>query len=164
MSEPVESAVGAVGAAGLAESTRHVRASIPLFEAMDLQVVGLAPGTATVEAPAGPNGNHAGFMYAGALFSLGEVLGGLVCPVTWDAAGYVPVVADVRIRFRAPAHGTIRATATVAEAERVRVADELAAGAAKVRFPLEAVLTDPTGAVVATTEGSYVLLRMPGEG
>lgn len=161
MGEPVG---GAVDAAGLEASTRHVRASIPLFEAMELQVVALAPGTATVQAPEGPNRNHAGMMYAGSLFSLAEVLGGLVCPVTWPAGGYVPVVADVRIRFRAPAHGTVRATATVSDAERARVAEELAAGAAKVRFPLEAVLTDPQGAVVATTEGSYVLLRIPGEG
>lgn len=159
MGEPVE---GAVDAAGLEASTRHVRASIPLFEAMDLRVVALAPGTATVEAPAGPNANHAGFMYAGALFSLGEVLGGLVVPVTWDSDGYVPVVADVRIRFRTPAHGTIRATATVADDVREQVAAEIAAGAAKVRFPLEAVLTDPAGTAVATTEGSYVLLRMQG--
>jgi thioesterase domain-containing protein len=144
----------------LEAQTRHVRDAIPLFDAMQLTVVGLAPGTAAVQAPQEPNRNHAGMMYAGSLFSLAEVLGGLLPPATWDITGYVPIVADVRIRFRAPAMGTIRATAELPADEIARVGQELAAGAAKVWFTLEAVLTDSAGVTVASTEGKYVLMQM----
>jgi thioesterase domain-containing protein len=144
----------------LEAQTRHVRDAIPLFDAMQLTVVGLAPGTAAVQAPQEPNRNHAGMMYAGSLFSLAEVLGGLLPPATWDITGYVPIVADVRIRFRAPAMGTIRATAELPADEIARVGQELAAGAAKVWFTLEAVLTDSAGVTVASTEGTYVLMQM----
>jgi thioesterase domain-containing protein len=143
----------------LEAQTRLVRDAIPLFDAMQLTVVGLAPGTASVEAPQEPNRNHAGMMYAGSLFSLAEVLGGLLPPATWDITGYVPIVADVRIRFRAPALGTIRATAHLPAAEIDRVRQELAGGASKVWFALEAVLADSSGVTVASAEGKYVLMQ-----
>lgn len=143
----------------LEAQTRLVREAIPLFDAMQLTVVGLAGGTAAVEAPQEPNRNHAGMMYAGSLFSLAEVLGGLLPAATWDITGYVPIVADVRIRFRAPAMGTIRAIAELPADEIERVSQELAAGASKVWFTLEAVLTDNDGVTVASTEGKYVLMQ-----
>ncbi|HJR89007.1 MAG TPA: YiiD C-terminal domain-containing protein [Aeromicrobium sp.] len=136
--------------------------SIPITAAMGIQVVKLEPGTGALEAPPEPNVNHAGMMYAGTLFTLGELLGGLLPPVTWDIAGYVPVVAGLDIKFRRPAYGTIRATATVADEDVQRVRDELAAGEAKIRFPLASSLTDESGTEVATTVGQYVLLKMDG--
>lgn len=134
--------------------------SIPIAGQMGIRVVALAPGTGAIEAPPEPNINHAGMMYAGSLFTLGELLGGLLPPVTWDIDGYVPVVAGLDIKFRRPAFGTIRATATVADDDLERVRGELAAGEAKIRFPLASSLTDESGTEVASTMGQYVLLRM----
>jgi len=138
--------------------------NIPITAAMGVRVVSLAPGTGAIEAPPEPNINHAGMMYAGSLFTLGELLGGLLPPVTWDIAGYVPVVAGLDIKFRRPAYGTIRATATVADEDLERVRSELAAGEPKIRFPLSSSLTDESGTEVATTIGQYVLLKMDGLG
>jgi thioesterase domain-containing protein len=151
---------GGLDAAALEEQTRVVRGQIPLFEAMDLRIVRLAPGVAAVEAPEAPNINHAGMLYAGSLFSLAEVLGGLLPVVTWDIAGYVPIVGDVQIRFRRPAMGTIRATAVLPPEEVERVRTALAEGTAKIWFTVEASLTDTHGTEVATTSGKYVLLAM----
>lgn len=134
--------------------------NIPITAAMGVRVVSLAPGTGAIEAPPEPNINHAGMMYAGSLFTLGELLGGLLPPVTWDIAGYVPVVAGLEIKFRRPAFGTIRATATIADEDLERVRAELAAGEPKIRFPLGSSLTDESGTEVATTVGQYVLLKM----
>jgi thioesterase domain-containing protein len=134
--------------------------SIPIAGKMGVKVVELAPGTGAIEAPPEPNINHAGMMYAGTLFTLGELLGGLLPPVTWDIAGYVPVVASLDIKFRRPAYGTIRATATVADEDLDRVRAELAAGEPKVRFPLASTLTDESGTEVASTLGQYVLLKL----
>src|SRR5690349_9935949 len=138
--------------------------NIPITAAMGVRVVKLEPGTGSIEAPPEPNINHAGMMYAGSLFTLGELLGGLLPPVTWDITGYVPVVAGLDIKFRRPAFGTIRATATVADADLERVRTELAAGEPKIRFPLASVLTDESGAEVATTLGQYVLLKLDAPG
>ena len=134
--------------------------NIPITAAMGVQVVSLEPGTGAIEAPAEPNINHAGMMYAGTLFTLGELLGGLLPPVTWDITGYVPVVAGLDIKFRRPAYGTIRATDTVADEDVARVREELAAGEPNVRFPLSSSLTDESGTEVATTAGRYTLLKL----
>lgn len=138
--------------------------NIPITAAMGIRVVSLEPGSGAIEAPPEPNINHAGMMYAGSLFTLGELLGGLLPPVTWDIAGYVPVVAGLEIKFRRPAFGTIRATATIADEDRDRVRGELAASEPKIRFPLASSLTDESGTEVASTVGQYVLLRLDGMG
>lgn len=140
---------------------RAMRDSIPLLEFMDVEVVHLEPGTASIEAPPEPNVNHVGMMYAGSLFTLGEILGGIIPPATWTMPRHVPVVGGVEIKFRRPAFGRIRATASVSDADLQRVQEELDAGVPKVRFTMEAILTDPSGQLVATTVGHYVLLEMP---
>ena len=145
----------------LEAATRSMRESIPLLDYMDVEVVHLERGTASIEAPPEPNVNHVGMMYAGSLFTLGEILGGVIPPVTWDMPAHVPVVAGVDIAFRRPAFGRIRATASVAAADLERVQQELDAKEPKVRFTMEASLTDTSGVVVATTTGRYVLLAMP---
>lgn len=150
--------------ADLEAASLAILESIPIAGKMGIRVVRLEPGTGAIEAPPEPNINHAGMMYAGSLFTLGELLGGLLPPVTWDITGYVPVVAGLDIKFRRPAFGTIRATATVADEDLDRVRTELAAGEPKVRFPLASSLTDESGTEVATTVGQYVLLKMDGMG
>lgn len=144
----------------LEDRTRFVRQAIPLFDAMELRVVRLGRGVAEAEIPAGPNGNHFGVMYAGALFSVAEVLGGLLPVTTWSVEDYLPIVADVQIRFRAPATGTIRASVALDESEIERVRSEIAQGASKIWFTLSASLTDANGSEVATTTGQYLLRRV----
>ena len=144
----------------LAEFTGLIASQVPILGAMGVTVVRLEPGAVAVEAPQEPNVNHVGIFYAGSLFSLAEVLGGLLPLVTWDVAGYAPVIADVQIRFARPAVGTIRATAKLSADEVERVRCELAEGKAKVWFTLEASLADGNGREVATTVGKYVLLAM----
>jgi thioesterase domain-containing protein len=148
MSEPLE------------DYTQLIRSQIPILGAMGLRVVRLSPGTAAVEAPQEPNLNHVGIFYAGSLFSLAEVLGGLLPLITWDMTGYAPVVAGLDIRFRRPAVGTIRAAAELSADEVARVRAAMADGESKIRFVLETTLTDGDGTVVATTTGQYVLIAI----
>lgn len=143
----------------LAAQTRAIHDSIPLMAAMGLRVVELEPGRAVVEAPFEPNRNHVGFVYAGALFSVAEVLGGLIPFVTWACDGYVPIVAGVEISFLRPARTAVRATATLSRDDTDRVAAELADGAERVWFSLESTVSDETE-VVATTSGRYLLQRV----
>jgi thioesterase domain-containing protein len=139
--------------------------SVPILEAMGIRVVELRAGFAAAELPPEPNVNHFGVTYAGSLFSVAEMLGGLLSMATFDLdrdgelAGFVPIVKESTIRFRRPALGVVRATASLtgAEVDRVR-ADALATG--KGEFALEATLTDVAGEVVATTVGTYQVRRL----
>ncbi|NYE38083.1 acyl-coenzyme A thioesterase PaaI-like protein [Nocardioides cavernae] len=130
---------------------------------MGIRVVEVRAGLATAELPPEPNVNHFGVTYAGSLFSLAEMLGGVLCLRTFDLegelAGYVPLVKESTIRFRRPAVGVVRATTTLSPDEVTRVrADALATG--KGEFGLEATLTDVQGEVVASTAGTYQLRRL----
>jgi thioesterase domain-containing protein len=136
---------------------------VPILEAMGVRIVELRPGLAVAELPPGPNVNHFGVTYAGSLFSLAEMLGGVLSLATFDLegelAGFVPIVKESTIRFRRPALGVVRASASLAPAEVARVrADALATG--KGEFVLEATLTDAQGEVVASTVGTYQVRRM----
>lgn len=137
--------------------------SVPILDAMGVRLVEVAPGHAVAELPAKPNRNHFGVAYAGSLYSVAEMLGGVLALATFDLegelAGCVPLVKESTIRFRRPALGVVRAEASLspAEAERVR-RDALATG--KGEFVLEATLTDADGEVVATTTGTYQVRRL----
>ena len=136
--------------------------SVPILEAMGIRVVEVRPGFAAADLPPEPNVNHFGVTYAGSLFSVAEMLGGVLSLVTFDfdgeLAGFVPLVKESTIRFRRPALGVVRASASLSADEIARVRREaLATG--KGEFVLEATLTDEQGEVVASTVGTYQVRR-----
>ena len=137
--------------------------SVPILEAMGIRLVEVRSGHAVAELPPQPNVNHFGVTYAGSLFSVAEMLGGVLSLATFDLegelAGCVPLVKESTIRFRRPALGVVRATAELSEDAVARVrTDALATG--KGEFVLEATLTDAQGEVVATTVGTYQIRRL----
>ena len=137
--------------------------SVPILEAMGIRLVEVRSGHAVAELPPEPNVNHFGVTYAGSLFSVAEMLGGVLSLATFDLegelAGCVPLVKESTIRFRRPALGVVRATAELSEDEVARVrTDALETG--KGEFVLEATLTDARGEVVATTVGTYQVRRL----
>jgi thioesterase domain-containing protein len=137
--------------------------SVPILEAMGIRLVEVRSGRAVAELPPEPNVNHFGVTYAGSLFSVAEMLGGVLSLATFDfegeLAGCVPLVKESTIRFRRPALGVVRATAELSEDEIARVrTDSLATG--KGELVLEATLTDAQGEVVATTVGTYQVRRL----
>lgn len=133
-------------------------ASVPILEAMGIRIVDARPGRAVAELPPEPNVNHFGVTYAGSLFSVAEMLGGVLSLVSFDLDGMVPVVKASSIRFRRPAMGVVRAEVSLSEDEIARVQND-ARATGKGEFELEAVLTDSTGEVVATTVGTYQIRR-----
>lgn len=86
-----------------------MRASIPLMESCRIEIAELEPGYARTTAPFEGNGNHLGTMYAGVLFSVAEVVGGVMAAVTFDMAKYLPVVKSVNIDFKRPARSDVSA-------------------------------------------------------
>ncbi len=137
--------------------------SVPILDAMGVRVLEAASGRAVAELPPEPNVNHFGVTYAGSLYSVAEMLGGVLAMTTFDLegelAGFVPLVKESTIRFRRPAFGVVRASTELSETEVARVRrDALETG--KGEFVLEATLTDAQGEVVATTVGTYQVRRL----
>jgi thioesterase domain-containing protein len=142
----------------LAELTAGVRALIPIMGAMELSIVDARRGHAAAELPPGPNVNHFGVMYAGSLFTVAEMLGGVLGLNTFDLEGFVPIVKRMEIRFLKPATGTVTARTLLTE-EEITSIEATAREAGKAEFTLTTEVVDEAGVVVAATEGVYQMRR-----
>jgi thioesterase domain-containing protein len=141
--------------------TAMVGTTIPIMGAMGLKVVEVRRGYAAAEIPVEPNINHFGSMYAGSLFTVAEMLGGVIGLTSFDLPGFIPVVKGLDIKFRRVAKTVVRSSASLSEEEIARIEEEARANG-KAEFILVAELTDEAGEVVATSEGVYQMRSMIG--
>jgi thioesterase domain-containing protein len=142
----------------LEQATAIAHELIPVLGRMGLRMVDLAPGRAAAEVPFEGNANHIGTMYAGVLFSVAEMLGGVLAQATFDGAVYAPIVKGADIRFLRPARTGVRASTSLSEEEIARVtaaADENG----KADYALQTDVVDEEGTVVATLRGDYQLRK-----
>lgn len=130
--------------------------TIPIVDKMGVKIVEARPGFAATTVPAEGNGNHFGVIYAGVLFTVAELLGGIIPLITFDRTKYFPLVKNLDIQFVAMAKSDVRAEASLDDDTIARVEAE-AARRGKADFTLEAVVTDADGQTVATTRGLYQL-------
>ncbi|MCW2783769.1 MAG: thioesterase [Marmoricola sp.] len=143
----------------LVAATENVHTLVPILGAMGLEVVEVASGVAAARIPSGPNVNHFGVSYAGSLFSVAEMLGGLIGGASFDVPGAIPLVKRVEIDFLRPAMTAVTARTTLSPAEVDRVqAEALTNG--KSNFELVTEVIDEAGTVVARTRGDYQLRVM----
>ena len=138
-----------------------IESTIPIAHKMGLKVVEARPGFAATTVPAEGNGNHFGVIYAGVLFTVAEILGGIIPLITFDTAKYFPLVKNLDIQFVAMAKSDVRAEASLDDETIARVEAE-AAERGKADFTLEAAVTDTDGQTVATTRGLYQLRAFGG--
>ncbi|MFL6023044.1 MAG: PaaI family thioesterase [Marmoricola sp.] len=142
----------------LAEATANVHALVPILGAMGLEIIEATPGRAAARIPTGPNVNHFGVAYAGSLFSVAEMLGGVIGGF-FDVPGAIPLVKRVEIDFLRPAMTAATATTTLSEDEHARVQAE-ATENGKANFELLTEVVGEDGTVVARTHGFYQLRVM----
>jgi len=142
----------------LDELTDGVHALIPILGQMGLRITDAGRGRAAATLPAEPNRNHFGSTYAGSLFSVAEMLGGVIGLNTFQLEGFVPLVKSVEVRFLRPASTEVTAETSLSDDEIARIESEALANG-KAEFVLEATVTDAGGVVVATTTGHYQLRR-----
>ena len=138
------------------EVTETVVALVPRMGEMGISITHLVPGNVVAEVGMDGNANHFGSMYAGTLFGVAEVLGGVICVPSFDLTRYYPTVKTLTIDFRRPATTGVRAEASLSEDDIQRIR-EVAEAEGKAEFVLDAIVTDATGEVVATTRGTYQL-------
>ncbi|TSD96123.1 DUF4442 domain-containing protein [Skermania sp. ID1734] len=130
--------------------------TIPVAHKMGVTALEARPGYARTRVPIEGNGNHFGVMYAGVLFTVAEVLGGIIPMATFDNSRFYPLVKDLQITFKRAAKTDVEAEAKLDEESIARIASAADANG-KADFTLDAAITDAAGEVVATTHGIYQL-------
>jgi uncharacterized protein (TIGR00369 family) len=124
------------------------------FEKMDKEGIRL-------KMPLAPNINHIGIMYAGALWTLAETMGGAAYQAYLALEGTFPIVKALNIKFLRPALSGITCDYRMDPAEAVRVRQECEEKG-KANFDLSLELKDAKGEVVAVTEGFYQVRKGTG--
>lgn len=137
-------------------ATAGVHQTVPILGAMGIQVLESVPGRASALLPLEPNRNHVGMAYAGSLFSVAEMLGGLLALSSFTLEGYAPLVKAMSINFLRPALSDVSASVEMSAEEIERVLSEAVANG-KANYDLTATVTDQNGVIVATTVGQYQL-------
>ncbi len=119
----------------------------------------MVPGYVEAEMPLKGNENHIGTMYAGAMFTLAELPGGLLTLSTFDSKRYYPIVKEMTIRYLKLAKTDLRLEYHLNEVQIAALEAE-ADEKGKADFELDGELVDRNGEVVATTHGKYQMRRV----
>ena len=143
-----------------AEICKMAVASVPGIERTGLKVLELRDRYAKALMPLEGNTNHVAIMYAGSLFTLGEFAGGAIHLVSMDFTRFVPIVKEVRIRFRRPATTDVTMEVTMSE-QKARSLEAEAEENGKADYELSLELKDTSGEVVAEVGGVWQIRKFP---
>jgi thioesterase domain-containing protein len=133
--------------------------TIPIAHKMGLKITLIEPGHVKAEVPFEGNGNHFGAMYAGVLFTVGELIGGPLAMATFDMGQYFPLVKSLNIEFLKPASTKVTSETRLdlEEAAKLQaVADETG----KAEFQLVSEIRDENDVLVARTTGTYQIRKV----
>lgn len=136
-----------------------VESAIPIVSQMGLKVVAMRKGYVKLLMPLKNNVNHVGTMYAGSLFTLGEIMGGAMVIASMDAGRCYPLVKDVQIRYRRPATTDITAELSLSE-DRLKEIVSVLEEKGKSDIPLELELLDAGGEAVAVITGMWQVRKL----
>lgn len=138
------------------QATEFVHATVPAIGRVGVTVEALGPGWVQLRVPLEGNANHFGTMYAGALFALAELPGGLLPLAVLDPTKYTPIVTAVDIRFVAAARSDVTLVARMEPDELTALAAQ-ADAEGRAEFTLELVGRDADERVVVQSTAVYQL-------
>ncbi len=106
------------------------------------------------------NVNHVGMMYAGSLFTVGEMTGGLIYGVSFDCERFFPIVKEITIRFRRPAltDVTVEVSMTGEEVDRIQSEAE---EKGKADYIMDLEIMDTNGETVSLVHGVWQIRKIP---
>jgi acyl-coenzyme A thioesterase PaaI-like protein len=142
-------------------ATQFVHQSVPAIGRLGVVVDAISPGSVQLRVPIEGNRNHMGTMYAGALFAVAELPGGLIPLSVLEPGRYVPIVTDMHVRFVAAARTDVRLSARI-DPDDLRALAEQADADGQAEFVLALTGQDTEGRVVLATEATYLLRRARG--
>ncbi len=127
-----------------------------------LEIVGLRDHYVKMVMPLAGNVNHVGVMYAGSLFTIGEVTGGLYWGLEFDWEKTFPLVKEINIQFKRPAvtDVTLEVTFNEAEAKTVQAETE---EIGKADFTLDLEIKDANDVIVSLVHGIWQVRKMTPE-
>ena len=136
-------------------ATQFVHQAVPAIGRLGVTVAAIEPGAVTLRVPIEGNANHMGTMYAGALFALVELPGGLL-PLGLLGARCTPIVTDLDIRYVAAARTDVTLTARM-DPEHLRALADRADADGESTFTLELHGEGANGRTVVTSTAHYLL-------
>ncbi|MCX5828447.1 MAG: YiiD C-terminal domain-containing protein [Deltaproteobacteria bacterium] len=132
----------------------YLESAIGIVKHMGLKVISMKERHVKLLMPLQKNVNHVGSMYAGSLFTLGEIMGGAIFVASFDIGKYYPLVKEVQIRYRKPALTDITVEATLTE-DRIEQILKAIEEKGKADFNLDLELLDAKGEVVSLMHGIW---------
>ena len=142
----------------LTELKTLVETQFAFLKNMGLRVLDIEKGRVRLMLPFRGNENHVGTVWAGALFTLAEVPGGILVYSAFDPERFYPVVKEMTIRYLKPATTDVTVEISMGDGEISRL-EETAVEKGKADFTLDLDVTDARGNVVAQTRGLYQLRK-----
>ena len=130
------------------------KTGIPFAARTGIEAVRMEKDGIVLQMPLKGNVNHIGTMYASALFTLAEMMGGAVAMVYFIERQLIPIVKGLDIKFLKPAKSDIVTTWMMTAEDVQRVIDECK-DKGKGDYTIELELKDKDGLVVAKTQGYY---------
>ena len=127
---------------------------IDIVKYMGLKVISMKERHVKLLMPLKRNINHVGSMYAGSLFTLGEIMGGAIFFASFDIGQYYPLVKEVQIRYRKPALTDITVETTLSEDQVEKILKEIKVKG-KADFNLDLELIDANREVVSLMQGIW---------
>ena len=127
---------------------------VPFASRTGLVVEQAAKGLAQCRMPLQGNQNHLGAMYAGALFTLADITGGVLLLASFDRQRFYPILKQIQMDFNAPAETDIALRYTLSD-DVLLHAEQQASSHGKAQFMLEGQLYDSNGLAVAVARGMF---------
>ena len=128
--------------------------TIPLAKFCGAEVIELERGYVKMQLPFEQNVNHIGIMYAGSLFTIGELPGGALFYSAFDVTKCYPIVTEMSIKFLKPAKTAVTVECRMSEEEIERVIREVEQNGKSI-YILEQEIKDANGEVCAITSARY---------
>ena len=138
------------------QATAFVHQTVPAIGRLGVVVEEVGPGSVRLRVPIEGNNNHFGTMYAGAMFGLCELPGGLIPLGVLDPMKYTPIVTGVDIRFLAAARTDVTLEAHI-DPVQMRALGEQVDREGRAEFTLELHGEDASGRTVVRSTAHYQL-------
>lgn len=129
--------------------------AIPFLSRNGFKVLEMKDGYLKAKMPIKGNKNHFGGMYAGALFTVAEVPGGVISTLNFSS-DYFPILKNMNMDFKKVARSDVTVVFDMPAKEMKRVETE-AAKKGKSDFILKGIVRDKEGDVVAEAVATYQL-------
>lgn len=132
---------------------KMVGAAIPFVSRNQFKVIEIGPGYVKACIPLKGNQNHINTMYAGALFLLAEIPGGVLSIFNFGSR-YYPILKELKMSYLLVAKTDVTVEFWLSNEEIKRIEQE-ASEKGKSPFILRGQLKDASGNVVAESEAHY---------